>query len=405
MNMRLLVGVAAVALCAASGASAQSALSGWYVAGDAGYHEPKDVKATSSNGYQWNFNADKDWAAFGRLGYKFSPNWRVEAEYGYRPSDMEGVRGAGLSGAQPIGLCAPGIARTSGAPDCVAPDGKLKASTLMANVIFDMGGDSRFSPFIGVGAGTAWVHNKVYGQLSGVPAGAAIYQNTNFDDVDQAFAMQGLLGVAWNFADNWSMDLTGRYLRTSKLDWGSVTQNVGPAGGSITDVGTFSGRYKDASVTLGLRYTFGAPPPPPPPPPPVLPPPPPPPEPAPPPPPPPPAAPAYEAREFVVYFPFDQYVLTPEAQAVVQQAAEYAKGGNATKIVVTGHTDTSGSDAYNRKLSERRGKAVADGLVSQGVNATALSVDWKGESAPAVATGDGVKEPLNRRSSVSINFQ
>ncbi|MFN3321826.1 MAG: hypothetical protein ACK43M_24160, partial [Allorhizobium sp.] len=82
----------------------------------------------------------------------------------------------------------------------------------------------------------------------GVPAGAAIYQNTSFDDVDQAFAMQGLLGVAWNLSDNWSMDLTGRYLRTSKLDWGSVTQNVGPAGGSITDVGTFSGRYKDASV-------------------------------------------------------------------------------------------------------------------------------------------------------------
>lgn len=106
----------------------------------------------------------------------------------------------------------------------------------------------------------------------------------------------------------------------------------------------------------------------------------------------------------MVYFPFDQYVLTPEAQAVVQQAAEYAKGGGASKIVVTGHTDTSGSDKYNQKLSERRAKAVADGLVSLGVNATALSVDWKGESNPAVATGDGVKEPLNRRSTVSITF-
>jgi OOP family OmpA-OmpF porin len=106
----------------------------------------------------------------------------------------------------------------------------------------------------------------------------------------------------------------------------------------------------------------------------------------------------------VVYFPFDQYVLTPEAQAVVQQAADYAKSGGATKVTVTGHTDTSGSDKYNAKLSERRAKAVADGLVSLGLNATSLSVDWKGESAPAVATGDGVKEPLNRRSTVSINF-
>ncbi|PTT06174.1 OmpA family protein, partial [Caulobacter sp. HMWF025] len=123
-----------------------------------------------------------------------------------------------------------------------------------------------------------------------------------------------------------------------------------------------------------------------------------------PPPPAPPAAVAYEAREFVVYFPFDQSILTPEAQAVVQQAADYAKGGGATRITVTGHTDTSGSDKYNARLSERRGKAVADGLVGMGVAATSLAVDWKGESAPAVATGDGVKEPLNRRSAISITF-
>jgi len=106
----------------------------------------------------------------------------------------------------------------------------------------------------------------------------------------------------------------------------------------------------------------------------------------------------------VVYFPFDQYVLTPEAQAVVQQAADYAKAGMATKLTITGHTDTSGSDRYNARLSERRAKAVADGLVGLGVPATTLGVDWKGESAPAVATGDGVKEPLNRRSTISINF-
>jgi outer membrane protein OmpA-like peptidoglycan-associated protein len=106
----------------------------------------------------------------------------------------------------------------------------------------------------------------------------------------------------------------------------------------------------------------------------------------------------------VVYFPFDQYILTPEAQAVVQQAADYAKGGNASKIVVVGHTDTSGSDKYNQKLSERRAKAVADGLVSLGVPATTLSVDWKGEKDLAVPTKDGVKEPLNRRSTVSITF-
>ena len=46
--------------------------------------------------------------------------------------------------------------------------------------------------------------------------------------------------------------------------------------------------------------------------------------------PPPPPPPAYEAKQFIVYFPFDQYILTPEAQTVVQEAANYASAGRAT---------------------------------------------------------------------------
>ena len=89
---------------------------------------------------------------------------------------------------------------------------------------------------------------------------------------------------------------------------------------------------------------------------------------------------------------------------MVQAAADYAKAGNAARIVVVGHTDTSGSAAYNIKLSERRAKTVADALAGLGVDASKLAVDWKGESDPAVATGDGVKEPLNRRSTIDITF-
>jgi outer membrane protein OmpA-like peptidoglycan-associated protein len=111
-----------------------------------------------------------------------------------------------------------------------------------------------------------------------------------------------------------------------------------------------------------------------------------------------------EAKEFIVYFPFDQFSLTTEAQAVVQQAADYSKMGNATKIVVVGHTDTSGSVKYNLRLSERRAKAVADSLVASGVPQTVLSVSWTGKSDLAVQTGDGVKEPLNRRATININF-
>jgi outer membrane protein OmpA-like peptidoglycan-associated protein len=48
-----------------------------------------------------------------------------------------------------------------------------------------------------------------------------------------------------------------------------------------------------------------------------------------------------ESREFIVYFPFDQSTLTPEAQTVVQEAASYAQQGNATRVQVVGHADTS----------------------------------------------------------------
>ena len=88
----------------------------------------------------------------------------------------------------------------------------------------------------------------------------------------------------------------------------------------------------------------------------------------------------------------------------VQEAASYAQAGNATRVVVVGHADRSGSQEYNVRLSERRAKAVADGLVGLGVNSGVLSVDWKGENENAVPTPDGVKEPLNRRATISINF-
>jgi outer membrane protein OmpA-like peptidoglycan-associated protein len=110
------------------------------------------------------------------------------------------------------------------------------------------------------------------------------------------------------------------------------------------------------------------------------------------------------AKQFIVYFPFDKYILTPEAQAVVQEASDYAKTGTPTSVVVVGYTDTSGSDAYNMRLSEKRAKAVADALVGLGVDQSKLQVDWKGEKDLAVPTPDGVKEPLNRRSTIGINF-
>jgi outer membrane protein OmpA-like peptidoglycan-associated protein len=106
----------------------------------------------------------------------------------------------------------------------------------------------------------------------------------------------------------------------------------------------------------------------------------------------------------VVYFPWDKSILVSDSQAVVQTAATDATSHGATQIAVVGYTDTSGSVAYNVRLSERRAKVVADALVGLGVSQSILSVDWKGKSELAVQTPDGVREPLNRRATITLNF-
>jgi outer membrane protein OmpA-like peptidoglycan-associated protein len=106
----------------------------------------------------------------------------------------------------------------------------------------------------------------------------------------------------------------------------------------------------------------------------------------------------------VVYFPWDKSILVSDSQAVVQSAATDATSHGATGIAVVGYTDTSGSVAYNVRLSERRAKVVADALVALGVQQSILSVDWKGKTDLAVQTPDGVREPLNRRATITINF-
>jgi OOP family OmpA-OmpF porin len=98
---------------------------------------------------------------------------------------------------------------------------------------------------------------------------------------------------------------------------------------------------------------------------------------APPPPPPPPPAPAPAPAPQVqkitlatkALFDFDKAVLKPEGRAAIDSEV-ISKLNNVSKlelVLVTGHTDRIGSQAYNQKLSERRANAVRDYLVSKGV--------------------------------------
>jgi outer membrane protein OmpA-like peptidoglycan-associated protein len=122
------------------------------------------------------------------------------------------------------------------------------------------------------------------------------------------------------------------------------------------------------------------------------------------PPPPPPVTPPQAAPlNYLVFFNFNKSDLTADAQAIVKTAADNAAKANTTKLTVTGHTDTVGSDAYNMRLSMRRAVSVQKELIHDGVPAGEIAIFAKGKRDLLVPTADGVREPQNRR--VQIVFE
>jgi hypothetical protein len=203
------------------------------------------------------------------------------------------------------------------------------------NLLYDFMADQPFSVHLGIGAGIN--HYSVTGGGGGGTT---------------KFAMQGIAGVTYKFSG-------------------------GPfVGADFKFVDTFlNGRDGyDYSVMLRLGYKFGPPAP-------AM----------------APVSPPPPVAQYIVFFDFDRATLTAQAMTTIKQAAAAAKAGNKTRIGVTGHTDRSGSDAYNMALSLRRANAVKDALVREGIPAAGITVVGRGESQPLVPTADGVREPQNRR--------
>jgi OOP family OmpA-OmpF porin len=214
---------------------------------------------------------------------------------------------------------------------------------ILANLLFDFAPGSTITPYIGAGAGIAFVDG-----------------DTSLGSTQ--FAYQGIVGLGWNVDTNFRINLDGRYYGTSSPQVAGTTWS-----------------NNNFSVMLGLQIKFGAAAPPPPPPPPRV-----------------------EATSFMVFFDWDRSNLSQQALNTIKQAAGAFKTKGSARITATGHTDTSGPEAYNMALSLRRANAVKDALVREGVPATAIAVVGRGEQGLLVPTPDGVREPQNRRVEIVI---
>ena len=354
-----------VALVALMGAAAPALAfaqqpQGPYVSAGAGISLPFSADVVGI-GPDDDLNIDNGLAIAGAFGYAYPTNWRTEVEYSFREGDAESLDVVGA-----------------------LEDGATTVHALMANLIYDIpmfqqssgfAGDLKPRLYVGAGLGAAYTKHRFFN---------AQPRTVFVNDSEFNFAYQAIGGVAFPVDDDgkYELDLGYRYLKARKSEYET-----------IIPFGSADANFGGHTFLASLRYNFGqraaapepvAPPPPPP-------------------------APVQQTMtpdplDFVVYFELDKANLSSNAQDIIAQAADEALGHEISSVKVEGHTDTSGTSAHNQELSERRAANVRGALESQGVPGSLINVDAYGESRPATTTGDGVREPLNRRSEVTIEY-
>src|SRR5450755_2782834 len=102
------------------------------------------------------------------------------------------------------------------------------------------------------------------------------------------------------------------------------------------------------------------------------------------------------------HFDFDKAVLKPEGRAKLDDLVGKLKAVNLEVVIVIGHTDSIGSDAYNKKLSLRRAGAVKAYLVSKGIEANRIHTEGKGESQPIADNKTREGRAKNRRVEIEV---
>jgi outer membrane protein OmpA-like peptidoglycan-associated protein len=101
-------------------------------------------------------------------------------------------------------------------------------------------------------------------------------------------------------------------------------------------------------------------------------------------------------------FDFDSDRIRPDAAANFQELARSLNKFGNSNLLIVGHTDSQGDDAYNQGLSQRRANAASAYLQSQGVPASRITTSGRGEAEPVATNDTEAGKQLNRRVEVAI---
>lgn len=101
-------------------------------------------------------------------------------------------------------------------------------------------------------------------------------------------------------------------------------------------------------------------------------------------------------------FPYDSDVLVPAAQDNIRNLGASLQRYPETEVLIIGHTDAAGTDAYNQALSDRRANSAANLLASYSVPRDRIRTMGRGESDPVAENGSEAGMQQNRRVEVVI---
>jgi OOP family OmpA-OmpF porin len=102
------------------------------------------------------------------------------------------------------------------------------------------------------------------------------------------------------------------------------------------------------------------------------------------------------------FFDFDKAVLKPAGKASLDGLAAKVKSINLEVVIAVGHTDSTGPDGYNQKLSVKRSEAVKAYLVSKGIDKNRVYTEGKGELQPVADNKTKEGRAKNRRVEVEV---